>query len=362
MSRSDVDAPLPPGIARLDLDRQTGSETASAEAPLPRPGDGAYVIFTSGSTGRPKGVDVRHANLANYIAWAARQYLGGEPLSWPLFSSLAFDLTVTSIFVPLTTGGKLVVYPQTTGGREITIRRVIEDNAVDIIKLTPAHLALIQGMDVSTSRVRKLIVGGENLKTDLARSISRYFGGDIEIYNEYGPTEATVGCMIHAYDPVRDTAGIVPIGRAIDNARVHVLNDQMRLQPTGVVGELYVGGAGVARGYVGRDDLTAERFVPDPFRPGETLYRTGDLARSHADGTLTCLGRADAQFKITRTASAAGSMPGTRMPRSTTRVSATSVASTRSRPSPRGRISAPPWISLASPRKRARRPTAGRTA
>jgi amino acid adenylation domain-containing protein/non-ribosomal peptide synthase protein (TIGR01720 family) len=298
VTRSDVGTPLPAGVERLDLDGDAAIALPPGDHPLPRAADGAYVIFTSGSTGRPKGVDVRHGNLANYVAWAARQYLGSAPLAWPLFSSLAFDLTVTSIFVPLTSGGRLVVYPQAGDRREITIRRVIEDNAVDIIKLTPAHLALIQSMDMSRSRVRKLIVGGENLKSDLASSISRYFGGDIEIYNEYGPTEATVGCMIHRFDPERDTAGIVPIGRAIDNARVYVLNDRMRLQPTGVVGELYIGGAGVARGYLGRDDLTAERFVADPFRPGETLYRTGDLARSHTDGTLTCLGRADAQFKI----------------------------------------------------------------
>lgn len=258
----------------------------------------AYLIFTSGSTGRPKGVEVTHRSLANYIAWASDYYLDDEPLAWPLFSSLAFDLTVTSIFVPLVSGGQIVVYPEPADKHEILIRSVVEDNRVDIVKLTPAHLALLQAMDLSRSRLRKLVVGGENLKSDLARSVSSYFGNDIEIFNEYGPTEGTVACMIHRFDPDTDVGAHVPIGTAIDNAFVYVLNEQRLLQPEGVVGELYIGGTGVAKGYAGQPDLTTERFVPNPFRQGELMYRTGDLARGSAQGTLTCLGRADDQFKV----------------------------------------------------------------
>ena len=285
-------------IASVDIGDLVADPAQLPEIPGSENAGSAYVIFTSGSTGRPKGVEVDHRNLANYIRWAASYYLDDEPLAWPLFSSLSFDLTVTSIFVPLVTGGRIVVYPESPGPREITIRRVVEDNAVDIVKLTPAHLALLQAMDLSKSRIKKLIVGGENFKAELARSISSYYGDRVEIYNEYGPTETTVACMIHRFDPQRDTAQSVPIGHVIDNAYVYILNDAGEPQPEGAVGELYIGGAGVARGYIGRPEFTADRFVDNPFRAGEKMYRSGDLARCNPDGTLTCLGRADEQFKL----------------------------------------------------------------
>lgn len=289
-------AKLPGDVQTLCLDRPLPDEVARTEEASA--GDDAYVIYTSGSTGRPKGVVIRHANLSNYLCWARDYYLDGQALTWALFSSLSFDLTVTSIFVPLISGGRIVVYPESTERREIAIRRVVEDNVVDIIKLTPAHLALIQPMDLSSSRLRKLIVGGEDLKTSLARSISKYFGDQIDIYNEYGPTEGTVACSVQRFDPLCDTATSVPIGSAIRNAQIYVLDNRLRMLPRGVAGELCIGGAGVARGYLQRDDLTGERFIPDPFRAGETMYRSGDLARFDASGTLCYLGRTDDQVKI----------------------------------------------------------------
>jgi amino acid adenylation domain-containing protein/non-ribosomal peptide synthase protein (TIGR01720 family) len=291
-------------ITRIDIGQSADETTAIPKADGPEGSDTAYIIFTSGSTGRPKGVEVSHRSLANYVDfanyvdWAASYYLSEKPLAWPLFSPLSFDLTVTSIFVPLVSGGRIVVYSESPGAKEITIRRVVEDNQVDIVKLTPAHLALLQAMDLSKSRIQKLIVGGENLKSELARSISSYFGNRVEIFNEYGPTEGTVACMIHRFDPQNDTAPSVPIGHVIDNAHVYILNEAGELQPEGAIGELYIGGAGVARGYVNRHDLTNERFVDNPFRQGETMYRSGDLARRNPDGTFTCLGRADEQFKL----------------------------------------------------------------
>ena len=286
------------GVAQLNIH---GLPKASATLPgvssLADSGS-AYVIFTSGSTGRPKGVEVSHRSLANYIDWAESYYGDGGPMAWPLFSSMSFDLTVTSLFVPLVSGGRIVVYPDVPDTREILIRRVIEDNQVDIVKLTPAHLALLQAMDLSKSRVRKFIVGGENLKSELARSIDSYYGGRVEIYNEYGPTEGTVACTVHRFDPDGDKAHSVPIGLAISNAFVYILNEAGEPQPEGAIGELYIGGEGVADGYVNRPELTAERFVDNPFRPGEKMYRSGDLARRNPDGTLNCLGRADEQFKL----------------------------------------------------------------
>ena len=202
------------------------------------------------------------------------------------------------MFVPLVAGGRIVVYPPTADRREIAIHKIIEDNEVDIIKLTPSHLALIESMDLVGSRIKKLILGGEDLRTDIARTMTRRFGGNIEIYNEYGPTEATVGCMIYQFDPKRDTDNSVPIGRAIDNLRVYVLDDYAHPQPQGVTGELFIAGAGLSLGYLNREDVTRAKFVDDPFKPGEQMYATGDLARWKADGQMEYLGRKDEQVKI----------------------------------------------------------------
>ncbi len=263
--------------------------------------DLAYILFTSGSTGRPKGVMIEHCSLANYVSWAKRYYLRGEVLDFPLFTPLSFDLTVTSIFVPLASGGRIVVYEEDEGPFDLTLLRVLEDNQVDVIKLTPSHLALVRDRDFSRSRVKKLILGGEDLKTELARHVTAAFGGRVEIYNEYGPTEATVGCMIHRYGEADDANVSVSIGLPAAGAQIYVLERNganLIPVPAGVTGEIYIGGPGLARGYYQRPDLTEERFVTNPFREGERLYRTGDLGRFHPNGTLEYLGRSDFQVKI----------------------------------------------------------------
>ena len=185
-------------VVTLDSDfSQIDRYATSNPEPAASPSNLAYVIYTSGSTGKPKGVLIEHRSLVNYIWWANQTYCRGERLTWPLFSSLAFDLTVTSIFTPLISGGRIVVYREDPGVRGLVILKVIEDKAADIVKLTPSHLAMIKDLDLAATRIRKLIVGGEDFKTELALDIAKKFGRPVEIYNEYGPTEATVGCMIH---------------------------------------------------------------------------------------------------------------------------------------------------------------------
>ncbi len=281
-----------------DFARAAAGRPDSNPAPVVTANDRVYVIYTSGSSGAPKGVAVTHANVVNYLDWAERQYVRGAQLTFPLFTAMAFDLTVTTCFLPLLSGGRVLVYPELEGGRDIVLRRVIEDNRADIIKLTPAHLALLQAMDLTHSRLRVMILGGDDLKTDVARTVSKYFNDEIEIYNEYGPTEATVGCMIHRFDPHADTDISVPIGRPIDGATIYVLDSRLGLQPRGVAGEIAIGGAGVALGYLGRDEETAARFVDDPFNRGGRMYLSGDLARWNADGRLEYLGRIDQQVKV----------------------------------------------------------------
>ena len=172
-----------------------------------------------------------------------------------------------------------------------------DDDSVDVVKLTPSHLALLDHHAARARRISRLIVGGEDLRRERARAAADRFGSRVAIFNEYGPTEETVACMIHRFDIEADSGGSVPIGRPIANARVYLLDSRLLPVPEGIVGEICVAGSGLARGYLGRPDLTAERFVPDPFRPGETMYRTGDLARRNTAGGLVYLGRGDQQVR-----------------------------------------------------------------
>ncbi|HET7463283.1 MAG TPA: amino acid adenylation domain-containing protein, partial [Longimicrobium sp.] len=259
----------------------------------------AYIIYTSGSTGRPKGTMLPHRGLTHYATWARSRYVPGAPLDFPLYSSFTFDLTVTSIFVPLISGGAIVVYGEEEGGG-VPIHRVLAEDRVDVVKLTPSHLALLDGRHLRTRRVRTFIVGGEELRTDLAHAAAGAAGGETAIYNEYGPTEMSVGCTLHRYDPAMDRAAAVPIGRPVSNTRTYVLDRAGEPVPVGVTGELYVSGGGEARGYLDQPARTAERFVPDRFggRAGARMYRTGDLARWRPDGRLEFLGRGDFQVKV----------------------------------------------------------------
>jgi len=284
-------------------DRATDRSPPRLDAMRPDRVDAAYIIYTSGSTGQPKGVVIEHHSLFNYAAWARSRYAApppnaSSPITFPLFSPLTFDLTVTSIFVPLISGGEIVVYPQPREGGDFSLLDVIEENVVDVIKLTPSHLALLRGRDLSGSRVRSLILGGEDLKRDLAQSTLEAFGGNVTIFNEYGPTEATVGCMIHAFDPVADRGASVPIGIPAGNAKIYLLDESLNLVPRGVTGEIYIAGEGLAREYHNRPALTAERFVENVFDFEKRLYRTGDLARMNMRGVLEYLGRTDDQVKV----------------------------------------------------------------
>ena len=280
------------------ISTQPGSDRPSAATP-----DGlAYDLFTSGSTGVPKGVMIEHRSLVNYIWWAARMYSPGERLAWPLFSSLAFDLTVTTLFTPLVTGGRIVAYRGDPGVQSMVVLTAVGDNACDIVKLTPAHLAMIRDRDLHNTRLRKFIVGGEDFKAKLARDITKAIAHPVEIYNEYGPTEATVGCMIHRFDIERDRAPSVPIGVPAANAGIYVLDERHQPVPPGIVGEMYISGDSLAKGYFNRPDLTDERFltIADP-RDGVSklrVYKTGDLARWNSEGRLDFLGRADHQVQI----------------------------------------------------------------
>jgi amino acid adenylation domain-containing protein len=256
----------------------------------------AYVIYTSGSTGEPKGVAITHRSLVNYVWWAKDVYLQGKDLNTSLYSSLAFDLTVTSIYVPLITGNKITV--SRWAGKDVPLDEILNDQQTGLWKLTPSHLSLIKDWDNRQTSIKRMIVGGEALGTELARQVSESFGGQVDIFNEYGPTEATVGCMIYQFDPHNDSRPSVPIGRPAANAQLYILDKWLKPSAANVPGELYIAGAGLALGYLNRPALTAERFVPNPFASGQRMYRTGDLCRRLTCGDLEYLGRKDEQVKF----------------------------------------------------------------
>lgn len=256
--------------------------------------DLAYVIYTSGTSGTPKGVMVEHRSVINYLTWARRTYLKGDNLNFALHTSLSFDLTVTSLFTPLISGNAIVVYPP--GDPASTLRAIFNDAQVGAVKLTPTHLKLVPDLREPVY-ARRLIVGGENLETKLAREwASRH--PQLEIYNEYGPTEATVGCMIHQFESHLDYGSSIPIGFPADNCQIYLLDPDGRPTPTGARGEIFISGDCLARGYLSNQSSTSAHFTPNPFISSQLMYRSGDLARRLPDGSLEYLGRRDQQTKV----------------------------------------------------------------
>lgn len=261
----------------------------------------AYMIYTSGSTGKPKGVKVAHSSLMNYLEWATKAYSINENSTFPLYTSIAFDLTLTSIFLPLISGSTLKIYQET--GEKFLIESVLADNQVTVLKATPSHLKMIKDSfllkkERTQSKLEILIVGGEALDSQLAGDIMDFFEGKIQLFNEYGPTETTIGCVVHEYNPLVDKSNNVPIGRAIANTQVYVLDKYQKPVPLGIAGELYISGDGVSEGYLNREELTKEKFIPNPFIPEQLMYRSGDLVKRKLDGNLEYLGRLDDQVKI----------------------------------------------------------------
>lgn len=282
---------------RLDIDLESPYDSDVDFAVHRKPDDIAYVIYTSGSTGTPKGVAISDASLTNYLQWARNQYTDG-PIVFALHSSPAVDLTITSLFLPLITGGHVEIFPEQGDSGEIPIVNVFKADNVDAVKMTPSHLGLIRELPGKCQRIRTLILGGEDLPAAAVRGVLDKFPAGTRIFNEYGPTEATVGCMLHRFDPTCDQWPSVPIGSPIANSEVYLLNEAGQPVPQGVVGEICIAGAGLAIGYLGRPEETERRFVPSALASGGRLYRSGDLGRWAFDGRLEFLGRQDEQAKI----------------------------------------------------------------
>ncbi len=280
-----------------------GDAIADASKPIPlrgraRPTDLVYVLYTSGSTGRPKGVLVEHRNLVNYVAGVSRRFQLVPGTSYATVTTLSGDLGNTAIFPAQCCGGTLHLIAWDRATSAARLGEYFARHRVDVVKAVPSLVAALLDSDDPAAVLprRMLVVGGEALPWALVDRL-RALAPSCEVFNHYGPTETTVGSLTNRTDGARRGAN-VPIGHALPNQLALVLDQNGDICPIGVVGEIYIGGAGVTRGYVGRPELTAERFVPDPLSPGAKLYRTGDRARRLPDGSVEFLGRVDTQVKI----------------------------------------------------------------
>jgi len=265
------------------------------------PQNPAYVIYTSGSTGKPKGVVIPHLGLVNYLNWATMRYEVGEGCGAAVHSPAGFDLTVTTLFAPLLAGRGILLVPEEQGIEGLSAALQSQSDW-SLVKITPSHLEVLNQLlppETAAGSTRAIVIGGEAL---LAEHLTfwREHAPKTHLINEYGPTEAVVGCCVYEVPRDASLAGAVPIGRPIANARIYLLDASLKPVSTHVAGELYIGGVGLARGYLNRPELTAEKFIPDPFsaEPGARLYRTGDLARFLSDTNVEYLGRCDHQVKL----------------------------------------------------------------
>lgn len=277
-------------IKNVSLDTSLDNYTEAGEA--------FYTLYTSGSSGRPKGVKISQQSFTSYLKTSKNYYLpGGQAYNMPLFTSVGFDLTMTSLFLPLYTGGSISIYHEQSG-IDLSIREVINNNQINCFKCTPSHLKLIKGSSLSSS-IESVIVGGENFTRLSAKTLYDQGNSQVRIFNEYGPTECTVGCIVHEYDPMTYTdAANVPIGTPMADCEAFIADEDGSPVPQGVVGELCLAGVGLSSGYVDDQGLTQEKYISHHHLITSRYYRSGDLARINQDGIYEYLGRRDAQIKV----------------------------------------------------------------
>ncbi|HYR07778.1 MAG TPA: amino acid adenylation domain-containing protein, partial [Longimicrobium sp.] len=294
--------PVADGVRVVAIDREW-ERIAEEDAGAPETGvtaeNLAYVIYTSGSTGRPKGVAMHHRGVCNYIDWGIRAYGADRGSGAPVFSSMAVDLTITNL-LPLFAGLPVRMLPE-EAPVEALADALREGPGFGLIKITPTHLSLLTPLltpEEARRAARTLVVGADFLPAE-PTVFWQDHAPEVRLMNEYGPTETVVGCSAYVLPPWLHREGPVPVGGPIQNTRFYVLDAHGEPVPAGLPGELYIGGAGVARGYLGRPGLSAEKFVPDPFaEAGARMYRTGDRARWLQGGNLLILGRTDSQVKV----------------------------------------------------------------
>ena len=292
-----------PHVVDLDRDQPMLQQASTERLPMSAaPANLAYVLFTSGSTGRPKGVACHHAGVVNLLDAFQRGWPVPTGAAWSLWASLSFDASVYELFSALLSGGRLEIVPEPIRPDPAAFLQWLEARQIESAFLPPF---MVEDLTAAIAQrperwaFKRLMVGVEPLRGELLATIGRHLP-EVKVINAYGPTETTVCSTLYAVDPHAEHQGNTPIGFPLQNSSIYLLDAQMQLVPVGTTGEVYIGGDGLARGYLSRPDLTAERFVPNPWadRPGSRLYRTGDLARYAPDGALRFMGRSDNQVKL----------------------------------------------------------------
>ena len=298
LTQSDLAEDFPEYNGRvIPLDQEWGIISKHSDQPVEVLADSstlAYIIYTSGSTGKPKGVQIEHKSVVNFLR--SMQKTPGLVESDILLSvtTLSFDISILEIFLPIITGAKLVLVSKEDSMDGLFLINKLQEMAVTVMQATPTTWKMMLDAGWKSKLNLKVLCGGEALPKDLAFKVLPLCDS---FWNVYGPTETTIWSTVKQ---VKSHDEIITIGRPIDNTSVYVLDKIGRIAPVGVVGELHIGGAGIARGYLNREELTRERFIEDPFTPygGKYLYKTGDLARVLDNGEIECLGRLDDQIKI----------------------------------------------------------------
>jgi len=291
------------GARRVLVTAQDAASQTPVAFPRVNPESCAYIIYTSGTTGEPKGVMISHANLASYLTWAGQTYFGDPQASGALVhTSISFDLTFTALFTPLTLGQPLVLVPEDSPAQGVVdlLGVLRSGRRLALLKLTPSHLASLAQLapqPPANMAVATVVIGGEALSAKVAAWAQASFA-NATLFNEYGPTETTVGCTCYRLEAGAQFPDYVPIGKPLPQAYCYVLNAERNLVPTGVAGELFIGGDGVGLGYYRSPELTETAFIADPFNPARRLYRSGDRVRELADGNLEFLDRLDRQIKV----------------------------------------------------------------
>ena len=304
LSQQHLKTLLPPSqtpVFYLDADWHTLAATSRANQPnRVHQHHLAYVIYTSGSTGKPKGVGIDHAGIVNRLLWMQETYGLTEADRVLQKTPFSFDVSVWEFFWPLATGARLIV--AAPGGHQdpVYLSRLIEQQAITTLHFVPPMLdVFLDAVELERCRsLKRVLCSGQALPFDLQQRFFKQFQ-HVELHNLYGPTEASIDVTAWACE--RDSASnVVPIGRPIANTQMYILDQHFNPVPVGVAGQLHIAGIGLARGYLGRPDLTAEKFIPDPFSavPGARMYCSGDLASYRDDGAITYIGRIDDQFKI----------------------------------------------------------------
>jgi amino acid adenylation domain-containing protein len=284
-------------VINLDNESSFGGDYSNLEK-INQASDLAYVIYTSGSTGKPKGVQIEHTSIVNQIFGLKKKYVFDSSLNHILLAPITFDPSVEQIFLPLTAGGKLFLVSKSTKHNLKELWEFIVSNRIDIVNTVPSLMNVLLDHTNSNNGLsfKYIILGGEVFSKNLYLRLKEILSAE-KIINIYGPTEATINTTLYECKP-DEINSTIPIGKPLMNYSVFILDEQQNMLPMGAPGEICISGVGLARGYLNNPELTAEKFVANPFTPGERMYRTGDLGRWTADGNIEFLGRIDLQVKV----------------------------------------------------------------